>query len=78
MHSIEMLASFSEPIDVGERERKGEMEGVKERERKRERKKQRREGEKEEGRKSTAKKQKTTFLQSFLLMAYAKQGLLLL
>ena len=52
-----MLASFSEPIDVGERQRKGEMEGVKERER---------------------KKQNTTFLQSFLLMAYAKQGLLLL
>lgn len=44
MHSIEMLASFSEPIDVGERERKGEMEGVKERERKRERKKETKEG----------------------------------
>lgn len=60
-----MLASFSEPIDAGKTERKGELEGVKERGRKRERKKQRKEREKEEGRKNTAKKQKTTFLQSF-------------
>ena len=77
MHSIEMLASFSEPIEVGERERKGEMEGVKERGRKRERKKQRKEREKEEGRKSTAKKQKPTCLLSFNGICKARTSIIL-